>query len=75
MNLHPNLFFKTVLGPYSKSHSPILMTKAVYDGLKTAHPEEEAITEEWWTTNDIEIKDYTGDIYGGDIIFTSVKEI
>ena len=68
-------FFKTVLGPYSKSHSPILMTKAVYDGLKTAHPEEEAITEEWWTTNDIEIKDYTGDIYGGDIIFTSVKEI
>jgi hypothetical protein len=68
-------FFKTTLGPYTKSHSPILITKAVYDGLKADYPEEQAITEGWWRKKDIEVRDYSGDIYGGDIHFTCVKEI
>lgn len=68
-------FYKTDLGPYSKSHSPMLMTKAVYNGLKSDYPEDKSIVEGWWSKKEVKVKDYAGEVYGGDIIFTSVNEI
>jgi len=68
-------FFKTTLGPYSKSNSPILMTKDVYLGLQRSHPDEESIKNKWWGKKDVTVKDFSGEIYGGNVIFTAVKEI
>ena len=68
-------FYKTTLGPYSNSHSPILMTEDVYNGLKRQHPDAESIKEGWWSKKSVHIRDYSGNVYGGDVIFTAVKEL
>lgn len=68
-------FYKSTMGPYSKENSPILMTKAVYDGLKKACPNDNAVKNDWWTKKDLDVKDYFGEVYGGDVIFTDAKEI
>lgn len=67
-------FYKTTLGPYSKSYNPILMTKAVYTGLKKHHPHEEALKNGWWSKNEVYIEEYSGDVFGGDVFFKAVKE-
>jgi len=67
-------FFKTQLGPYSKTYSPILITKAVWDGLKKSHPNSDYIEKTLFSKREIEVRDYSGDVYGGDVTFTAVKE-
>ena len=68
-------FFKTTLGPYTTSTSPILMTQSVYEGLKKSHPMDKGIQEGWWTKQSVSVKGYDGTIFGGDVIFTAVKDI
>lgn len=68
-------FFLTTLGPYGYSHSPILMTKSVYDGFKSSRPDADSIKNGWWVKKNISVKDYDGGVFGGDVIFTDVKEI
>jgi adenylate cyclase len=68
-------FHKSIKGPFSSKNNPILMTKAVYDGFKSSCPNDNSIINSWLTKKDINVKDYTGDVYGGDVIFTQVKEI
>lgn len=68
-------FYKTSLGPFSRTNSPILMTQAVYDGLRIDHPDNEYVKNKWFQKKDITIRDYDGVVYGGDVIFTSVKEL
>jgi adenylate cyclase len=67
---------KTETSTSTVSSKPILMTKEVYDGFKKANPNEKSITESWgWKVqNGITIPGYSGDIYGGDVIFTTFKE-
>jgi class 3 adenylate cyclase len=71
---HFHSFFKTSISR-SQSYSPILMTKAVYDGFKAARPDDEAIKKDWLTKKNISVKDYDGDVYGGDVIFSVVKDL
>ena len=68
-------FFLTTLGPYSYSNSSILMTKTVYDGFKKDRPDANSIKNGWWSKKDIDVRDYNGEVYGGDVIFTDVREI
>jgi adenylate cyclase len=67
-------FFKTTISR-SESHSPILMTKAVYDGYKLANPNADSIKNGWISKKSINVRDYDGDVYGGDVIKTAVEEI
>lgn len=67
-------FFKTTMS-HSQSYSPILMTKAVYDGYKKANPEADSIKKGWFSKKSIKVRDYDGDIYGGDVIKTAVEDI
>ncbi len=51
---------------------PILMTDDVYKGYKAANPTAPEIQNGWWKLQD-KIKDYSGDIYGGDVIFNYIQ--
>ncbi len=70
-----NAFFKTTLNPNTTSTSPILMTQSVYEGLKKDYPNDKGIQEGWWKEQLVDVKDYDKIIFGGDVIFSSVKEI
>lgn len=76
---HKNEYFKTYilkdLGPYTYNNSPILMTKAVYDGFKKERPNADSIKNEWWSKQSLDVRDYVGDIYGGDVVLKVVEEI
>jgi class 3 adenylate cyclase len=57
------------------SYSPILITDAVYRGLKAAVPNSELIQNGWFSKETITVKDYNGIVYGGDVIYSVVKDI
>lgn len=67
-------FFKTTIS-HSESQSPILMTKAVYNGYKLANPNADSIKNGWFSKKSIYVRDYSGEIYGGDVIKTAVENI
>lgn len=68
-------FYITDMGPYYSNNSPILMTKAVYDGYKSENPDSETVKNGWFSKKTIKVKDYDGDVYGGDVIKTAVESI
>jgi adenylate cyclase len=75
---HKDKYFYTFIKSHSyhtASVSPILMTQAVYEGLKKSHSDDESIKKGWWTTQSASVKNYDGSIFGGDVIFPVVKEI
>ncbi len=67
-------FFKTTMS-HSATHSPILFTKSVFDGFKQARPNADSITNCWWAKKKLEVRDYDGDIYGGDVILSEVTNL
>lgn len=71
---HFNTFFKTTMS-HSETHSPILFTKSVFDGFKKARPNADSIKNGWWSKRNLDVRDYDGDIYGGDVIFSVVEEL
>lgn len=73
-NEYFNSFFKTTISS-EQVHSPILMTKAVYDGYKATTPNAQSIKNNWWSKEPIIVKDYDGEVYGGDVILLAAKEI
>jgi len=74
-NEYYKCFYYTCLPPRNVSYSPILMTKAVFDGYKTANPEADAIKKGWFAKRAVEVKDYDGDVYGGDVYKIAVDNI
>jgi adenylate cyclase len=48
----------------------ILMTKAVYDGFKAARPDAIELRNGWISRQTIHIPEYSGDLYGGDVVYT-----
>ncbi|WP_374323485.1 hypothetical protein, partial [Aquipseudomonas alcaligenes] len=71
---HFNTFFKTTMF-HSETHSPILFTKSVFDGFKKARPNADSIKNGWWSKRNLDVRDYDGDIYGGDVIFSVVEDL
>ncbi len=67
-------FFKTS-STYNYTPSPILMTEAVFSGLKRENSNRPSIINNWWKEQSLNVRDYDGKIFGGDIIFTAVQEI
>lgn len=67
-------FFKTSI-TRSREYSPILMTQRVYDGLKKDHPEADYLAQKLFSKKTMDVRDYVGDVYGGDVIFSIVEEI
>lgn len=71
---HFHTFFKTTMS-HSETHSPILFTKSVFDGFKKARPNADSIKNGWWSKRNLDVRDYDGDIYGGDVIFSVVEDL
>ncbi|WP_338441258.1 adenylate/guanylate cyclase domain-containing protein [Synechococcus elongatus IITB4] len=59
----------------TESHSPILITKSVFDGFRKAMPNDESIKNNWWSKQNLKVRDYDGDVYGGNIIFSVIEEL
>jgi hypothetical protein len=53
---------------------PILMTEAVYRGLRSERPSQTSIAKGWLKSTDLKIPEYPGTIYGCDLIYTDVKD-
>jgi hypothetical protein len=49
---------------------PILMTRKVYDGFRVARPQAPELKGGWFKLVPIDIPDYAGEVYGGDVIYT-----
>ncbi|EGR0207714.1 adenylate/guanylate cyclase domain-containing protein [Vibrio vulnificus] len=60
---------------YSNENKPIFMTKEVYNGYKNACPDDKSILNNWYKKVDISIRDFSGDVYSGDVFFTVVEEV
>lgn len=60
---------------HTTSYPPILMSQAVYNGFKAEAPEDKTIKNNWWTAQSVSIKEYSGGVMGGDIIFTEARGI
>lgn len=53
---------------------PILMTQSVYEGFKQANPQANSIVNGWLDKVDFKIDEYSGTIYGGDVIYTQFRD-
>jgi hypothetical protein len=53
---------------------PILMTQSVFEGFKTANPDAKSIKEGWFKKIDFHIDEYKGEIFGGDVIWTQMRD-
>lgn len=53
----------------------ILMTEEVFIGFKTANPTRDSVLKNYWTEQKIEVKDYTGKVYGGEPYWKTMDEI
>ena len=63
---------KYVMRPKTK---PVLMTEAVYKGLKQAAPTLDSIVNGWiQPITGLQIKEYPGTVYGTDVIYTAFRE-
>lgn len=60
--------------PISGATKPILMTKAVFDGFQMARPGAPEIRNSWFELCDVTVPGYSGQVYGGDVIFTIFKQ-
>lgn len=57
-----------------KATPPILMTEAVYKGLKRDRPTDLSITSGWLKATELKIPEYSGTIYGADVFFPDIKQ-
>jgi len=73
---HPDEnFFAFVQSVYyhSRSMPPILMTQAVLDGFKAAQPDDNTIKKNLWKEQSLTVSGYGGRVFGGDVIYPTVK--
>ncbi|MEW5926957.1 MAG: adenylate/guanylate cyclase domain-containing protein [Gemmatimonadota bacterium] len=68
-------FFTKSIGPYKHTHPAILMSGVVHAGFVDARPSDSSIQQGWWRRQDIKVKDYAGDVYGGDVVFSAVYDL
>ena len=70
----PRVWYTTKKFTKRPETPPILITEAVYTGLKRERPAERSIVKGWLTSTDLKIPDYPGTVYGCDVIYTDVKD-
>ncbi len=54
---------------------PMLMTQKVWQEYAKANPGSNGVKNKWWTKQDIPVKEYQGDIIGGDVYWTDIDAI
>lgn len=58
------------------TYSPILMTKAVFDGFCRDAPNDNSVTGKFWSRiQNISVRNYDGDVYGGDVTFLAAGDL
>lgn len=57
------------------TNKAILMTEAVYKGFKTENPTRDSVTKNYWTEQKVEVKDYTGKVFGGHPYWLSMDQV
>jgi adenylate cyclase len=75
---HKNQYFFSFIKSstnHSRTHQPILITEAVYDGLSKAHPKSDYIASNYFKKQLLDVRDYDGAVYGGDVTYTVAKEL
>lgn len=55
--------------------APILMSQRVWEGYHEARPKAKDITEKYWSQQKVEIKEYNGQVWGGDVYWSIMNEI
>ncbi len=65
-------FEKVILKTITK---PILMSQRVWEEFKKADPKRNSIVNKSWTLQDIAVKEYRGQIFGGSVIWNVIDEI
>lgn len=53
---------------------PILMTGSVWTGYRRIEPQKTAVENKWFKKIAVNIPGYTGDVYGGNVIFPALKD-
>jgi len=53
---------------------PILMTSQVWDGFRRAKPDDNSVKQSLFRKIKVTAPGYSGEVYGGDVIFPSLKE-
>jgi adenylate cyclase len=71
-NFHSYTVFKERVVT-AESTPPILMSKRVYDGYKTACPLAPAIREGWYTKVDRRIPDVPDEVFGADVVYLTFQ--
>jgi adenylate cyclase len=57
-----------------KASPSILMTSAVYDGFRRARPDAIELRNGWFYQVELDIPEYSGQVYGGDVYYIVFKE-
>lgn len=57
------------------TYPPILMTEQVFEGFKKANKERKCIKENYWEKQNVNIKQYNKEVYGGDIYWEAIKNV
>ncbi|EKK9988624.1 adenylate/guanylate cyclase domain-containing protein [Vibrio cholerae] len=68
-------FFLTTINHKTTLNSPILMTEKVYNGFKAARPDSDIVINNWFSEKKIDVRDYQGKVFGGDVIKKAVNNI
>ncbi|WP_169721192.1 adenylate/guanylate cyclase domain-containing protein [Nisaea denitrificans] len=68
-----SFYFYDSYEEFTPSTPPILMTKKVFDGFKLAAPKDSSIAKNLWKTVSVHIPGYTGDVIGGNVVWTDFK--
>lgn len=69
---HSNPSFASFLVPKHRTNPTILMTQEVYYGHAAESPDDNAVAKGLWRKTDVRVPFYSGDVFGGDIIYPSV---
>lgn len=68
-------FFKTEIDISVSLHPPILISQSVFEGYARDFPSSKSITEGWWSKQSIQVRDYDGIVYGGNIYYSAIESV
>ncbi len=68
-------FYLTTINQKTTVNSPILMTEKVYNGFKAVRPNSDIVKNGWFSEKTLDVRDYQGKVFGGDVIKTAVNDI
>ncbi|MEZ9060435.1 adenylate/guanylate cyclase domain-containing protein [Vibrio pelagius] len=68
-------FYLTTINHHRRVNSPILMTENVYKGYKAARPNSKEVKNGWFSEIRLDVRDYQGKVFGGNVYKKAVEDI